>query len=64
LRYTRYLFDGGPRYCQYDPVSGSLTGFAHFDGKAMYEAWSCDTPKEDFSDRDCPGLACGQRDGG
>jgi hypothetical protein len=63
LRYTQHVFDGGPRYCQYDPISERLTGFAHFDGKALYEAWSCDTPKEDFDDRDCPGLTCEQRDG-
>lgn len=58
LRYTRHLFDGGPRYCFYDPTSKALVAAAAFDGKALYEAWSCGRPRSDFDDSGCPGAPC------
>lgn len=58
LRYTRHLFDGGPRHCLYDPTSKALTGAAAFDGKANYAAWSCGRSRSDFDESGCPGDPC------
>jgi hypothetical protein len=58
LHYTRYLFDGGPRFCVYDPGTLELTGYAAFDGKARFEQTSCGTAKADFDDRGCAGDTC------
>ena len=63
LHYTRYLFDGGPRYCVYDTTL-KLVGYGAFDGKAMFEQWTCGVKKEDFDDKDCPGMTCLPPDAG
>jgi hypothetical protein len=64
LHYTRHLFDGGPRYCLYDPVTLKLVGYAAFDPKALREEYTCRIPKEDFDDQDCPGVTCQLPDAG
>jgi hypothetical protein len=66
LHYTRYLFDGGPRYCVYDPATKKLSGYAAFDGKAMFRQVSCGVDEADFSDVGCDGEGCPKdgRDGG
>jgi hypothetical protein len=58
LRYTRYLFDAGPRYCLYDPMTLALRGYRASDGKALYEAMTCGSASSDFGDKDCAGTAC------
>lgn len=66
LHYTRYLFDGGPRYCLYDAATMRLAGYAAFDGKAMFKEVSCGVAEDDFSDRGCDGETCPEKrlDGG
>jgi hypothetical protein len=64
LHYTRHLFDGGPRYCLYDPTSKQLVGYGAFDGKAGYQEWSCGRPRADFDDASCAGSACAALDAG
>lgn len=58
LRYTRYLFDAGPRSCLYDPANGKLVGYHAVDGKAMFEATSCGISQGDFDEQGCPGSTC------
>jgi hypothetical protein len=58
LHYTRYLFDGGPRYCVYDPATLKLTGYGAFDGKAMFQQFSCGTERAAFDDQGCAGEGC------
>lgn len=58
LRYTKHLFDGGPRYCLYDPSTGKLAAYGAFDGKAMYEKWTCGFAADDFRDDGCAGVSC------
>jgi hypothetical protein len=58
LHYTRHLFDGGPRFCLYDPNTLALVGWGAFDGKAMREELSCGIKREDFDDQGCQGSAC------
>jgi hypothetical protein len=58
FHYTRYLFDGGPRYCLYDPTTLALVGYGASDGKALFEQYSCGVKREDFDDRDCEGVSC------
>jgi hypothetical protein len=65
LHFTRYLFDGGPRYCVYDPATLKLTGYGAFDGKAMFEQLSCGTDRAAFDEQGCAGEMCpGPSDGG
>jgi hypothetical protein len=58
LRYTRYLFDGGPRTCLYDPATLALRGYYAFDGKAMYQAITCGSSREDYDDKECKLVSC------
>jgi hypothetical protein len=58
LRYTRHLFDGGPRTCLYDPTTLALRGYHAFDGKAMYQAMTCGSSREDFDDKGCQLVSC------
>lgn len=58
LRYTKHLFDGGPRFCIYDPTSLALVGYYIVDGKALFEAISCGSTKTDFADTACVGSTC------
>jgi hypothetical protein len=58
LHYTRYLFDGGPRYCVYDPATLKLVAYGAFDGKAMFERFSCGLDRADFDDQGCAGDGC------
>ena len=58
LRYTRYLFDAGPRFCLYDPTTLALRGYRAVDGKAFYQAITCGSVVTDFGDQDCAGTAC------
>jgi hypothetical protein len=58
LRYTKHLFDGGPRFCIYDPGSLVLVGYYIVDGKALFEAISCGSTKTDFDDTACAGSTC------
>jgi hypothetical protein len=60
LRYALHPFDAGPRYCLYDPATGRLAGYEAIAGKASYEEWTCGFGREDFNERDCPGLTCAQ----
>jgi len=64
LRYSRYLFDAGPRYCLYDPVTFKLVAYGAFDGKALSQQYSCGVAQEDFDDRDCAGVSCALPDAG
>jgi len=65
LRYTRHLFDGGPRFCLYDPVTLALVGWGAFDGKAGFEQFSCGIKRDDFfDDQGCEGTTCMLPDGG
>ena len=58
LRYTRHLFDAGPRYCTYDPTTHALRGYRAFDGKALFQAISCGSTSADFDDTGCAGTSC------
>jgi hypothetical protein len=58
LRYTRHLWDAGPRMCIYDPITLELRGYHAIDGKAMYQAITCGLSREDFDDKDCPLVSC------
>jgi hypothetical protein len=58
LRYTKHLWDGGPRYCIYDPISLVLIGYDIVDGEAMFTAHSCGTIETDFVDTACAGSTC------
>jgi hypothetical protein len=58
LRYTKHLFDAGPRYCLYDPKTQKLAGYRAYDGKAGSEAWSCGVDKGAYDDTDCSGPSC------
>lgn len=66
LHYTRYLFDGGPRWCLYDAATGQLIGYRASDPKAMFSSRSCGPDPNDFDDRGCPGQTCAwsRRDAG
>jgi hypothetical protein len=58
LRYTLHLFDGGPRYCLYDPATGKLRGYRAFDGKAMYMATTCGSSPGDYVEEGCAAVNC------
>jgi hypothetical protein len=58
LRYTRHLFDGGPRYCLYDAKTLALRGYRAVDSKAMLDVISCGVDKSDFNDDGCEGDTC------
>jgi hypothetical protein len=58
LRYTRYLFDAGPRFCLYDPTTLALRGYRAVDGKLSYQSITCGSAVTDFGDKDCAGTAC------
>ncbi|MDP8999664.1 MAG: hypothetical protein M3O46_06090 [Myxococcota bacterium] len=58
LRYTKHLWDGGPRDCIYHPSSLMLSGYDIVDGKAMFVAHSCGTIETDFVDSACAGSTC------
>jgi hypothetical protein len=58
LRYTRYLFDAGPRTCLYDPITLDLRGYRAFDGKAMFEATTCDSTPDQYDGKGCGVLTC------
>lgn len=58
LHYTKYLFDGGPRYCLYDPSTQKLVAYGAFDGKAGHQEWSCGVDRTAFDDKDCAGDRC------
>jgi hypothetical protein len=58
LHDSRSFFDAGPRTCLYDPVTLKLVGYGAFDPKAMIEERTCTIAREDFDDRDCPGVTC------
>jgi hypothetical protein len=62
LRYSRYLFDGGPRDCIYDPTTLALRGYLASDPKAQFSAITCGSATADFDDRDCPGIQCPAKD--
>jgi hypothetical protein len=65
LRYTRHLFDGGPRFCLYDPVTLALVGWGAFDGKANFEQFSCGIKRDDFfDDQGCEATGCVLPDAG
>lgn len=59
LRYSLFLFDGGPRNCLYDPKTEKLAGFAFFDGKASWQQRSCTVEQSDaVFPPDCAHLTC------
>jgi hypothetical protein len=58
LRYTRYLFDAGPRTCLYDPTTLALRGYYAFDGKAMFKAITCGSTPDQYDSKDCGVLTC------
>jgi hypothetical protein len=58
LRYSRHLWDAGPRYCLYDPTTLALRGYRASDGKLMFEATTCGSAKTDFGDEQCAGTTC------
>jgi len=58
LRYTRHLFDGGPRFCLYDPGSHALVGYRLSDPKGFQFAVSCGPAESVQNDRDCLGVHC------
>ena len=58
LRYTRYLFDGGPRFCLYDPTTHAVRGYRAVDGKTFFRAITCGSAVTDFGDQECAGTAC------
>jgi hypothetical protein len=62
LRYTRHLFDGGPRYCVYDPNSFALRGYHAVDAKAGLETITCGATSADFDDTGCTGASCWSSD--
>jgi hypothetical protein len=58
LRYTRFLFDAGPRYCVYDPGTLALRGYRAYDGKAGFEATTCGSTAADYDITGCAGNSC------
>ena len=64
LHYSQYLFDAGPRYCLYDPVSLKLTGYGAFDGKVQSAQSTCGVARADFDDQGCAGKSCVVPDAG
>ncbi|MFO0734859.1 MAG: hypothetical protein U0270_03230 [Labilithrix sp.] len=59
LRYTTFLFDGGPRNCLYDPKTEKLVGFGFFDGKASWQQRTCNVEqKEAAFPQDCAHITC------
>ncbi len=58
LRYTRHLFDGGPRFCIYDPATLALRGHRAVDPKVLSEQISCGVSAADFGDDRCDGESC------
>jgi hypothetical protein len=60
LRYSGFVFDSGPRSCLYDGVTKRLAGSGVFDGKALYQEWTCGFNPSDFNDEGCPGSGCEQ----
>jgi hypothetical protein len=58
LRYTRFLFDAGPRYCVYDPISLALQGYYAHDGKAGFDAITCGSTPADYDIAACAGASC------
>ncbi len=63
LRYTVHLFDAGPRYCLYDPITLKFAAYGAFDGKVMFEMWTCGFKREDFGDEGCAITTCEAPDG-
>ena len=57
LRYTAYLFDGGPRYCLYDPTTFALVGYGISDTKALHEEYSCGIDQALFAPETCSSTA-------
>lgn len=57
-RYTRFLFDAGPRYCVYDPSTLALRGYYAHDGKAGVDAITCGATPADFDMTGCAGASC------
>jgi hypothetical protein len=58
LRYTRFLFDAGPRYCVYDPGTLALQGYYAYDGKAGFQAITCGSTAADYDITGCAGNSC------
>ncbi len=58
LRYTRFLFDAGPRYCVYDPSTLALRGYRAYDGKLGFEATTCGSTAADYDITGCAGNSC------
>jgi hypothetical protein len=58
LRYTLFLFDAGPRYCVYDPISLALRGYHAHDGKAGFDAITCGSTPADYDIAACAGTSC------
>jgi hypothetical protein len=58
LRWTRHLFDGGPRYCLYDPTTRALVGYRAFDGKAHFEETTCGSSIGDYDGEGCTRTSC------
>jgi hypothetical protein len=60
LRYSRYLFDGGPRFCIYDPTSQALKGYRASDPKALRWDLTCGNDLSQFDEAGCTGTSCAQ----
>jgi hypothetical protein len=48
LRYSRYLFDAGPRFCLYDPGTEALVGYYGVGTKFMFREITCGSSPEQF----------------
>jgi hypothetical protein len=53
LRYNRYLFDAGPRFCLYNPVTLALAGYYGVGTKSMFRQITCGASPQQFL-VDCP----------